>query len=199
MNEEEQFSEDEFDDLLDSFNLSDIDNINFEQMNEYFGFDVMNIQEEVDKVGHDKLDFKFRKSDSNAVNPSYAYPEDSGFDLYSSEEKWIHPHDRVLIPTGLHFDIPENYELQIRSKSGLALNQGLMVLNSPGTIDQGYVGEIKIILFNTTNQKVKIEKNQKIAQAVLCPVVNGTWINLLEVESFKSKDRNDNGFGSTGL
>jgi dUTP pyrophosphatase len=179
--------------------MSDIDKINFEEMNDYFGFDVMNIQDEVDKVENEKLDFKFRKSNSDAVNPSYAYPSDSGFDLYSSEEKWIHPHDRALISTGLHFDIPQNYELQIRSKSGLALKQGIMVLNSPGTVDQGYVGEVKVILFNTTTQKVKIEKNQKIAQGVLCPVVSGNWVNLLEVESFAKKDRNDNGFGSTGL
>ena len=196
---EERFSEEELNDLLNSFDMSDVDKINFEEMNDYFGFDVMNIQDEVDKVESEKLDFRFRKSNVDAVNPSYAYPTDSGFDLYSSEEKWIHPHDRALISTGLHFDIPQNYELQIRSKSGLALNQGLMVLNSPGTIDQGYVGEIKVILFNTTTQKVKIEKNQKIAQGVLCPVVSGTWVNLLEVENFAKKDRNDNGFGSTGL
>ena len=68
------------------------------------------------------------------------------FDLYSIEDSWIHPNDRKLIPTGLHFDIPDGYEIQVRSKSGLALNQGLFVLNSPGTVDCGYTGEIKVIL-----------------------------------------------------
>lgn len=196
---EEKFSEDDLDDLLNSFDMSDIDNINFDQMNEYFGFDIMGIEQEAENLENEKLEFKFRKSTSDAVTPSYAYQSDSGFDLFSSEEKWIFPLDRALIPTGIHFDIPMNYELQIRSKSGLALNQGLMVLNSPGTVDQGYTGEIQVIIFNTTNQKVKINKGQKIAQGVLCPVVSGHWVNLVEVKNFGNKDRSNNGFGSTGI
>jgi deoxyuridine 5'-triphosphate nucleotidohydrolase len=90
----------------------------------------------------------------DAVVPSYAYPSDSGFDLYSTEEITIAPMGRGLIPTGLAFDIKDGFEIQVRSKSGLALNQGLMVLNSPGTVDSGYQGEIKVIMFNTTNQKI---------------------------------------------
>ena len=101
--------------------------------------------------------------------------------------------------TGLSFDIPDGYEIQVRSKSGLALKQGLMVLNSPDTVDSGYQGEVKVILFNTSNQNIKIEKGQKIAQAVVCPVVNGKWVNLIKVETIDEKDRNDKGFGSTGL
>jgi dUTP pyrophosphatase len=72
-------------------------------------------------------------------------------------------------------------------------------LNSPGTIDSGYQGEIKVILFNTTKEIVKIPKGQKIAQAVLCPVLNGNWVDLIEVKDIGLKDRNSNGFGSTGL
>jgi len=132
-------------------------------------------------------------------NPSYEYNSDSGFDLRSSEEIWIQAHDRKLVPTGLRFDIPSGYEIQVRSKSGLALNQGLMVLNSPGTVDSGYQGEVKVIIFNTTKDRIKIEKGQKIAQAVLCPVVNGSWVDLVKVEKIEDKDRNNNGFGSTGL
>lgn len=75
----------------------------------------------------------------------------------------------------------------------------MFVLNSPGTVDSGYQGEIKVILFNTTNERIKINKGQKIAQAVLCPVVNGKWVNLVKVNNIDKKDRNDNGFGSTGL
>jgi dUTP pyrophosphatase len=112
---------------------------------------------------------------------------------------WVHGFDRILIPTGLHMDIPEGYEIQVRSKSGLALKQGLMVLNSPGTVDQGYTGEIQVIMFNTTKEKIKIEKGQKIAQAVLAPVVSGKWVNLVERSEIKSKDREDKGFGSTGI
>lgn len=145
-----------------------------------------------------KATLKFVNNSDN-VNPSYVYPSDSGFDLRASEEVVIGANSRALVPTGIRLDIADSYEVQIRSKSGLALNQGLFVLNSPGTIDSGYQGEIKVILFNTTNQSIKIEKGQKIAQAVLCPVLNGNWVDLVEVKDIESKDRNDNGFGSTGL
>jgi len=138
-------------------------------------------------------------NDSDNKEPEYAYESDSGFDLRSSEELWVQANDRLLVPTGLRFDIPDGYEIQVRSKSGLALKQGLFVLNSPGTVDSGYQGEVKVIIFNTTNERIKIEKGQKIAQAVLCPVVNGKWVDLVKVEEIKEKDRNSNGFGSTGL
>ena len=138
-------------------------------------------------------------NDSENKEPEYAYESDSGFDLRSTEDVWIQANDRKLISTGLRFDIPDGHEIQVRSKSGLALNQGLMVLNSPGTVDSGYQGEVKVIIFNTTNERIKIEKGQKIAQAVLCPVVNGKWVNLVKVDNIGEKDRNDNGFGSTGL
>jgi len=138
-------------------------------------------------------------NDSDNKEPEYAYESDSGFDLRSSEELWVQANDRLLVPTGLRFDIPDGYEIQVRSKSGLALKQGLFVLNSPGTVDSGYQGEVKVIIFNTTNERIKIEKGQKIAQAVLCPVVNGKWVDLVKVEEIGEKDRNNQGFGSTGL
>jgi dUTP pyrophosphatase len=99
----------------------------------------------------------------------------------------------------LFIDIPEHYEIQVRSKSGLALKQGLMVLNSPGTVDQGYTGEIKVILFNTNNHEVVIKKGQKIAQAVVSPVLCGKWISWEQKDKIEDKDRSDNGFGSTGI
>ena len=145
-----------------------------------------------------KVQMKYTNNSDNK-EPEYAYKSDSGFDLRSEEDIWVQANDRKLIPTGLRFDIPDGFEIQVRSKSGLALNQGLMVLNSPGTVDSGYQGEIKVIIFNTTNQKIKIEKGQKIAQAVVCPVVNGRWIDLIKVTELSEKDRNDKGFGSTGL
>jgi dUTP pyrophosphatase len=131
--------------------------------------------------------------------PSYAYETDSGFDLRSTIDVSLKPFERKLVPTGLKIDIPENYEVQVRTKSGLAFNRGLMVLNSPGTVDQGYTGEIKVILFNASSQQNKIEKGMKIAQAVVCPVINGKWVNLVRKEKVESKDRNENGFGSTGI
>jgi dUTP pyrophosphatase len=130
---------------------------------------------------------------------SYNYPTDSGFDLYSAESITIPPFGRSLIPTGVYFDIPEGFEVQIRSKSGLAIKQGLMVLNSPGTIDEGYTGEIKVILFNVNNHEVVINQGMKVAQAVLSRCLQGRWVDLIKVETIPSKDRNENGFGSTGI
>lgn len=135
----------------------------------------------------------------DAKIPSYAYPSDSGFDLYSTAEIMIPAFGRALIPTGIKLSIPDEYEIQVRPKSGLALNQGLTVLNTPGTVDSGYVGEIKVIVFNTNNQTATVSKGMKIAQAVLCPVVNGKYVSFDLVEKVEDKDRGDNGFGSTGI
>lgn len=131
--------------------------------------------------------------------PSYAYPSDSGFDLCSTSEINIGPFGRALVPTGIKLSIPDEYEIQVRPKSGLAINQGLTVLNTPGTVDSGYNGEIKVIVFNTNNHTVTISKGMKVAQAVLCPVVNGKYVSLELVEKVEEKDRGDNGFGSTGI
>lgn len=145
-----------------------------------------------------KIELKYVNT-SDTQEPTYAYESDSGFDLRTTEDVWIFGNSRALIPTGLSFDIPDGYEIQVRTKSGIALKQGLMVLNSPGTVDSGYQAEIKVIVFNTTTEKVKIPKGQKIAQAVLCPVVNGKWVDLVKVTKLEDKDRNNAGFGSTGL
>jgi len=138
-------------------------------------------------------------SSENGKNLSYAYPSDSGFDLYASEEVHLLPFGRALVPTGVRINIPENYEIQVRSKSGLAINKGLMVLNSPGTVDQGYTGEIKVIIFNASDLAQTIEKGSKIAQAVLSMCVHGKYVDLVKVGDIESKDRNENGFGSTGI
>jgi dUTP pyrophosphatase len=136
---------------------------------------------------------------SDAKFPTYAYPSDSGFDLASVEDIDIVAFGRALVPTGIKLSIPEEYEIQVRPKSGLALNYGLTVLNTPGTVDSGYNGEIKVIVFNSSNGPVKITKGMKIAQAVLCPVVNGRYVSLEPVEKVAEKERGDNGFGSTGI
>jgi dUTP pyrophosphatase len=135
----------------------------------------------------------------DAKFPEYAYPSDSGFDLYSTEDLELVPFGRALVSTGIKLSIPDEYEIQVRPKSGLALNHGLTVLNTPGTVDSGYNGEIKVIVFNTNNHGVPIHKGMKIAQAVLCPVVNGKYVNLIQVDKVNDGERGDNGFGSTGL
>jgi dUTP pyrophosphatase len=184
--------------MLEDIDVDQTEEPNYNAIIETFGLNIDDLQSEMESYTP-TINLPFSKSNIDAVSPKYAYETDSGFDLYSTEEQWIFGFDRALIPTGLHIDIPEGYEIQVRSKSGLALKQGLMVLNSPGTVDQGYTGEIQVILFNTSKDKVKIEKGQKIAQAVLCPVVSGKWITLVEKKEINEKDRNANGFGSTGL
>ena len=129
----------------------------------------------------------------------YNYETDSGFDLYANEEVTIGPFGRALVPTGVHFDIPFGHEIQVRTKSGLAINEGLMVLNSPGTVDEGYTGEVKAIIFNTNNTQYTIKKGMKVAQAVLTRCQPGLAVDLIKVSEIKSKDRNANGFGSTGI
>jgi dUTP pyrophosphatase len=156
------------------------------------------LSQEFIKESKTKL-LKVKKINSDAILPSYNYPSDSGFDLYSTEEIVIPALGRALIPTGLSFQFSEGYEIQIRTKSGLAINQGIMVLNSPGTVDQGYSGEIKVPIFNTNPSPFTIKKNMKVAQAVLCPVVNGIFVKIEEVDTFEETDRGDNGFGSTGI
>ena len=191
-------------DMLNSLQsgMGNMDMSNPEAMLESMGINVEDIENHFNQINFngefEKIPLNFI-NDSENSDPEYAYESDSGFDLRSTEDIWVQANDRKLIPTGLRFDIPLGYEIQVRSKSGLALKQGLMVLNSPGTVDQGYTGEIKVIIFNTSNVGVKIEKGQKIAQAVVSPVVCGKWINLVKVDSIEDKDRSDKGFGSTGI
>jgi dUTP pyrophosphatase len=180
---------------LDSMFDDKISELSYDDIMNKHGLDISELERSMGEY-QPKMDLKFS---SKEYDPNFAYPTDSGMDLYSTESLTIEPFGRMLVPTGIHFDVPENYEIQVRSKSGLALKQGLMVLNSPGTVDQGYTGEIKVILFNTTNNPVEIQEGQKIAQAVVCPVVCGKWLNLIKVDKINDKDRSDNGFGSTGI
>ena len=190
----------ELDELMNFMNSleGDGDDVNYGKIMDIFGLDLKELEDEMSAYVP-QVDLNYTKSHQDSKDPKYAYTTDSGFDLYSVEEVNFTPFQRKLVPTGLSFDIPEGYEIQVRTKSGLALNQGLMVLNSPGTVDQGYTGEVKVILMNMNNHNVKVDKGQKIAQAVLCPVVSGKWVNLNEVNQLENKDRSDNGFGSTGL
>ena len=187
----------ENDDLLNEIFQGD-EEIDYDLIMQNFGLD-MNMLDEVLNSDFKKLQLPYIKMDESVKDLTFAYETDSGFDLYSVEEKTIKAFGRDIFSTGVKLSIPEHYEIQVRSKSGLALNDGLMVLNSPGTVDQGYTGEIRVILFNTSDKQITIKKGQKIAQAVLCPVVCGKWIDLKEVGKIENKDRSENGFGSTGV
>ncbi len=173
--------------------------VDFDELYKSLGIDMELLEKQFSQHTPDKLTVNFNVLNENAVKPSFNYPSDSGFDLYATEEITLEPLGRGLVGTGLSFDIPDTFEIQIRSKSGLAINQGIMCLNSPGTIDSGYSGEIKVILFNTNKQPFVIKKGMKIAQAVITRVANGAWVIFSQVDKISDKDRADKGFGSTGI
>jgi dUTP pyrophosphatase len=129
--------------------------------------------------------------------PKYETVGSSGLDLIANIDKEIilKPNERTLVPTGLAVAIPENYEIQVRPRSGLAAKNGISVLNTPGTVDADYRGEIKVILINLSLENFKIEPGQRIAQMVLCPVVKA---ELVEVDTLPESVRGSGGFGSTG-
>jgi dUTP pyrophosphatase len=138
---------------------------------------------------------------SNNPIPDYAKQYDSGFDFKAnlSEDVVIKPFERKLIPTGLHFEIPIFLELQVRPRSGLALKNGITVLNTPGTVDSGYTGEVKIILINLSNEDFIVKNGDKIAQGVFVSVLKPFSFYFNEVDKLEDTERGGNGFGSTGV
>jgi dUTP pyrophosphatase len=128
--------------------------------------------------------------------PSYETKGASGFDLRAklNDDVLIKPGEVCLVPTGIRVEIPEGYELQIRPRSGLALKEGISVLNTPGTIDSDYRGEIKVILYNVGKKEVVIRNGERIAQAVLNKVYRAEFYE----DSLNESERGEGGFGSTG-
>ena len=187
----------EFDRLKKNYGINDFE-LKEEHLESILGTSLEELEKEYSTNSHKHI-LEVESIHQDSVVPKYAFDSDSGFDLCSVEEMIIPPMGRALIPTGLKFGIPEGTEVQIRPKSGLAINQGLTVLNTPGTVDSGYNGEIKVILFNSSGNSVTIKKGMKIAQAVLCPVFSGNFVLLRKVDKILEKDRGENGFGSTGI
>ena len=138
-----------------------------------------------------------KKLKSSVKLPSYKTYGASGMDLMAFIEKPINlkPGKSCLVPTGLTVAFPEKYEIQIRPRSGLAAKNSISVLNTPGTIDSDYRGEIKIILFNHGKKNFKINKNDRVAQMVLTPIIK---MELEEIDELPETVRGDGGFGSTG-
>lgn len=132
-----------------------------------------------------------------AVLPKCQTEHSAGDDIsaFLSEPLVIKAHERALIPTGLFLEIPEGFEIQLRPRSGLALNKGITLLNTPGTIDSDYRGELKVLLINTSNTDVVINNGDRIAQAVLAPIVKAEWKECDELSDTK---RSIKGWGSTG-
>ena len=139
-----------------------------------------------------------KRLSKNISLPKYQTDGSSGLDLTANIEQkiFIKPGKSVIIPTGLAVSIPKNYEVQIRPRSGLAAKNQISVLNTPGTIDADYRGELKVILINLGEKEFKIEKGLRIAQMVLCPVVKAV---LKEVNELEDTKRGSGGFGSTGI
>ena len=137
-----------------------------------------------------------RRIDPAAQLPTYAHPGDAGMDVRSIEELTLAPGARALVRTGLVFQLPPDAEAQVRPRSGLALRHGVTVLNSPGTIDAGYRGEVGVVLVNLGQEPFRVEKGMKIAQVVVAHVVRAEIEEVFETDE---TDRGAGGFGSTGV
>ncbi len=135
---------------------------------------------------------------SGAVLPSYQTSGAAGSDIcaFLTNDEVLKAGERKIIPTGLRFAIPQGYEIQVRPRSGLAAKNGVTVLNTPGTIDSDYRGEVKVILINTSDQDFVIHNGDRIAQIVVAPVTRGIFV---QSEDLDETERGSGGFGSTGV
>lgn len=137
-----------------------------------------------------------RKLRPGAVLPRFAHPDDSGMDLAACEDVVLAPGARAAVPLGVAFAPPPGTEIQLRPRSGLALKHGISMVNAPGTVDEGYRGEVCAILVNLGSEPFRIEKGMRVAQAVLCPVLRP---EIVETEGdLPESARGVGGFGSTG-
>ena len=141
------------------------------------------------------MHLKVKRLTPDALLPHYAHPGDAGLDLFAGEPATLAPGDVRLVKTGIALELPAGTEAQVRPRSGLAAKHGVTVLNTPGTIDEGYRGEVGVILINHGRQPFVIEKGAKIAQLVVKPVLR---VEVAEVEALSDTARGAGGFGSTG-
>jgi len=141
------------------------------------------------------MKIKIKRLSSEAILPSFAHPGDAGMDVCSIEHKELQPSESALIKTGLSIELPKNTEAQIRPRSGLAYKHAVTVLNTPGTIDEGYRGEIGIILINHGKKVFTVEKGMRIAQMVIKPILE---VTVEEIKELSGTTRGEGGFGSTG-
>ena len=138
---------------------------------------------------------KITRTTKDAIIPRYAHEDDSGLDLFSVDILTLEPGEFKLVKTGIKIELPENTEAQVRPRSGLAYKNGITVLNTPGTIDQGYRGEIGVILINHSKKTFHITAGMKIAQMVIMPVLRP---HVVVSEKLSDTARGEGGFGSTG-
>lgn len=163
-------------------------------------FSIEGVSKLIDENSYTKININFKNESSNP-DPEYATSGSSGFDLRANLDSQITipPHGIKIIPTGLYFEIPENFEIQVRPRSGLAAKNGVTVLNSPGTVDADYRGEVKVILINHSEVGFFVNHGDRIAQAVIASVIGKKVINLNKVKQIdENTERGAGGFGSTG-
>ena len=139
---------------------------------------------------------RVKRLSPDAKIPKAAKVGDVAFDLYSVIDYEIKPGERYAVPTGIAMEIPPGYEGQVRPRSGLALKEGITVLNTPGTIDSGYRGEVKTIMINHSDVSFQITKGMRISQLAIRPAPE---VSFIEVDELSDTDRGEGGFGSTGV
>jgi len=175
-----------------------------------FGISVRQLFKRPQIIRSDKLRYYFQSDSIEAMYydethdeinfPYYGSDRAAGFDLRSAETTTLDPGQFMIVKTGVHFDIPDGYELQIRSRSGLAARHGIQVLNSPGTIDSDYVGEIKVILRNGGANRYTVRFSERIAQVVFAKVADRPVAEKVANKQLLSMTtRGENGLGSTGV
>lgn len=176
--------------------ISNLNNVNGNDTLDY-----SNVIKELENLNNNEnfLNIYF-KNTSNNEDPVYQHNDDSGFDLRANikEPIILNSLERKLIPTGLYFELPKNTELQIRPRSGMTLKHGITVLNSPGTVDSNYRGEVGVIIVNLSKESYTINSGDRIAQAVIMNVINSNFSKLVSKDSLSISDRGSSGFGSTG-
>jgi dUTP pyrophosphatase len=188
---EKLLSTDESDDTIDD-KLAEQINLTLDELN--------NEIYEAQKEEYSKLSVKFINKSTNE-DPKFAYEGDSGFDLRADIESDIvlDPFKRVLVPTGLYFELEKGTEIQVRPRSGLAIKHGITVLNTPGTVDSHYRGEVKVPLINLGEESYLIQKGDRIAQAVIMPVFGEGRVILRKTDEINETVRGEGGFNSSGI
>ena len=192
-----------------NFNEDEMFNKLMKAINEEDGYNLETFNDEFNKMTNDITNTAYMGTTaysvkfinkSNNQDPEYATEGSAGFDFRAdlSEAIYLNPGEITMVPTGLYFELPSNLELQVRPRSGLAAKHGVTVLNTPGTVDSDYRGEVKVILINHGKNTFVIENGERIAQGVIANVVGKKLVSLTKTETLNDSERGESGFGSTG-
>jgi dUTP pyrophosphatase len=189
-----------------NFNEDEMFNKLMKAINEEDGYNLETFNDEFNKMANDITNTAYTAysvkfiNKSNNQDPEYATEGSAGFDFRAdlSEPIYLNPGEITMVPTGLYFELPSNLELQVRPRSGLAAKHGVTVLNTPGTVDSDYRGEVKVILINHGKNTFVIENGERIAQGVIANVIGKKLLSLTKTETLNDSERGEGGFGSTG-